>query len=259
MDKWLIDIDNNTILTYTYANIHEIIYYQIEQKNFDNILALEKILDNANNTKMLLIMQKFYDYDFNENIFMFENWAIKFSDKQKLNAIKITKRYNLLNVSYISPLTVIDFLDDNDDDNDKSAYNHMLQTMDPRCFHFKNINNYISYPETFNYIYEYFPILKCICFAKISAYFNGYGTIIYNGMETLKDNSSLYITNDSSLLICDDICHDFNKEQNTYTIKDISHHSKNDNHGFYSNIRLNGSSYHGGIWKINYINHKVIL
>lgn len=133
MDFWLMKDHFYIIFGYIIKNIDNIISCELENKNYDKLKTFYELLvkipseegEMGNKEKKLVNLYIFsesfkyiksikYEYlhtkKWMDNIFIFNNWNIIFSDENKLMAIDITKKYDLLNVSCVTPLQVIKLL-----------------------------------------------------------------------------------------------------------------------------------------------------
>jgi hypothetical protein len=112
-DKWLLDEKNDIFVKYLNKN-----KWIIGNVEFDELIImtnhLTNILESIDDKEMKeLIGNIFSEYhllDLKNKIFKFDKWFMIFNDAHKLDAIKISGNYELLNVSGIDPKIVIEFL-----------------------------------------------------------------------------------------------------------------------------------------------------
>ncbi len=174
MQKWLMEYEYvNIMLEYANNNIKYIISHNLKQKQFNNILIFEEHLNNIKNNDKLKdnvndILKEMFICEFGCDIFIFNDWQTKFSDKQKLNAIKLTKNYELLNDSKINPVIIIKFLRDFDFASD--IYNKIFDIGTIKLFadnHTLNVKS--NKQDDFVVIKKFYPIFAISIFKKINA------------------------------------------------------------------------------------------
>ncbi len=190
MNIWLMKDQFDIMLKFAKVNIKEIISLHFKNKQINNIVILSNILNSIADEKFIKnnefsfgdckklklnaknILDKMFTFNkWNEHIFMFENWNKLFSDKDKLGAIHLSKKYELLNIANVEPNTIITFLANLDYKNDCyqdilniSRYNTFNRSLDDTKL-LKNseecsvITNY--YPE-FSYLSFELIHIKCI-------------------------------------------------------------------------------------------------
>ena len=112
-DKWLLDDVSDVFVKYLSKN-----KWIIRVIEFDELAILTNHLTNiwsSTDNKELKgviddILGEYHLLDLKDKILKFEKWVMIFNDEQKLDAIKISGNYKLLNVSGIDPKIVIEFL-----------------------------------------------------------------------------------------------------------------------------------------------------
>ncbi len=185
MNIWLMKDQFNIMLKFAKTNIKEIINLHFKNKNINNIVILSNILNSIANEKfmennefsfgnskklksnaqdILDIMFKNNKNKWNDYIFMFENWNTLFSDKDKLNAIHLSKKYELLNIANVEPNIIIKFLSNLDYKNDCyqdmlniSLYNTFSRSLD-------NTENLLDDDEECSVITNYYPEFSYLSF-----------------------------------------------------------------------------------------------
>jgi hypothetical protein len=166
-----------------------IIEHELNKNGCENLNILYKILKNVENENIegenieletrkksaILILSniKIIVYaigDIGTSLFNFVNWQQIFSDKQKSEAIKISKNYELLNISEIVPINVIKFLIENDFE--RNVYFDIANKISENAtdIYFR-LNKYKFVPpakiNSFSVITKYFPNLEYLTFDKI--------------------------------------------------------------------------------------------
>ena len=108
VDKCLLDM-NYTIelIPFLEKNYIEI----MNNKSHDDIIIVTNLLKNignvTNNINVDIIRDKIAKHYFKDNIFAIDDWPTIFTEEEKIKAIETEKRYDLLNMSQISPKEVI--------------------------------------------------------------------------------------------------------------------------------------------------------
>jgi hypothetical protein len=116
-DKYLMSNDMAPLLKFIYEMCDNKKFIRID---IDKLLMLHVILTNLSHDQKFIhtdtvnrMLHVIHNTDLGENIFKFENYDTLFNHTNIINAIKITKKYELLNsLSGIEPLTIISFLID---------------------------------------------------------------------------------------------------------------------------------------------------
>ncbi len=229
MQKWLMEIEYiELMLDYAENNIQYIISHNLKQKQFNNILIFDEHLNNIKNNNKIKqnidgILKEMFSCDFGCNIFIFNDWQTKFSDEQKINAIKLTKNYELLDYSKINPVTIVKFLRDFDFAND--IYNKIFDIGVIKPITNNNTVNITSNNQLdkFVIIKKYFPIFAISIFKKINATIiqsdSNWIMIQFNSSKSAKIyiNTILITLNDGQL------------EDNIYFITNITKYNDNKN------------------------------
>ena len=210
----------------------------ISTKQFGSILNLYHLLTNIKSDlsnidkkdttdtyeitrNIAIIIEKMFSINFGCNMFIFADWANLFSDTQKIEAIEIAAKYDLLNISKINPKKVLPLLANIDFSNNiySKLYNKIEYENTDVHFNRDLVNlhkgvsslNIISYYPTFACkILDYVPAIieeKMGDFITIS--FTKYSQI------SLSINTVLAFTNNQY----------YENITNTYTIQKIVKYS----------------------------------
>lgn len=170
MDKYLMINYFGMMIEFGMANIESIINYLLNKKNLNSIQKLIKILynvhaeysrQNSENTAkdVMDIINRIFDVHFGENIIMFKNWPAIFSNDNKINAIKKSKHYELLNVADINPNKVLSLLAEIDISN--NVFNQLYSILLKLPGYFGEKISELP-TERSVIITNYYPILKYI-------------------------------------------------------------------------------------------------
>jgi hypothetical protein len=165
MDMWLMNTCYlKNLLPFIENNIEQITKFLSENEKFNDILILVKYLEKSR--KMKHIVKIIFKYDFKDKIFMFDSWPLNFNDEQKIQAIRSSGKFELLNVAQIDPHKVIDFLSEFNDVSILETISIMKYSDGP--VYFKQVPN--SKPdgqiEMMAIIDEYYPHFKVTLFTK---------------------------------------------------------------------------------------------
>ncbi len=159
-------------------NMKSIIYYEIEQNNYDNILKLTEQLKyisknssylNKTNYFAFEIYESIFKLDFGIKIFNFTEWSTLFNDEQKLNAIKLTKNLELLNDSKISFHAGLEFLKEFDFSNNIYTKIDNLVSLDNTDIYFnvKVCKNYFRNITNIIILNQWYPVFDLYIFERI--------------------------------------------------------------------------------------------
>jgi hypothetical protein len=219
------------------SNLNVIIYYEMEQNNFNNINnfieQLKNIFQMVDNyyeetrREAYNIYTSILNLEFGDKIFNFVNWNMLFSDEQKLNAIKLTNNFELVNDANIPFKTGIDFLKELDFANDIYTEIENIVSCSGTNIYFKENNIDVKYYETnygYNYqviksvivLEEWFPIFKINIFERVIA------DIIESNQEyitiAIRDANSKQICVNSKILIGHILS---SNSENIFTVENI--------------------------------------
>ena len=165
MDKYLMKDYFDCMICSDYDKIKALMEQLIEQKNFDKIKILHRILqdnveDEKNGAKAKRMIRIMFQADMGDNFTMLDNWPDILEDHYKLKYIYKSGHYELLNIAKIKPTYVLKFL----------ALHNFENTV--KCSDIANIirkqyddNVLILGPNnisTHNYMYNYQG--KCDCY-----------------------------------------------------------------------------------------------
>jgi hypothetical protein len=132
MDVWLMDkLYMDQILLFTEKNMDDLITFLLSNEKYDDIAFLVNTFSyNVNISKIL-------KHDFKDKIFIFDDWQTKFSCEQKIEAIKLSGKFELLNIAKINPEKIMYLLMD-------SNSNFMFETIYMMMTSHKNTKVYFK-------------------------------------------------------------------------------------------------------------------
>jgi hypothetical protein len=115
MDKYLMKDYFDCMICSDYDKIKALMEQLIEQKNFDKIKILHRILqdnveDEKNGAKAKRMIKIMFQADMGDNFTMLDNWPDILEDPYKLKYIYKSGEYELLNIAKIKPMYVLKFL-----------------------------------------------------------------------------------------------------------------------------------------------------
>ncbi len=213
--------------------------------------------------------------DIGEILLKFVNWQQIFTDKQKIGAIKVSKNYELLNISNISPEIIIGFLIELDfTSNIYFDIGNKIITYDQNV-HFKP-NNYhfvpTKYVNVITVFNNYFPIFECLIFSVIPL---NIINIIKNKITFTFNNTDIKILVDSELILGSVICEDKTIDRYKVTeINKICNENKcSTDYAMFCDPKLGKISYElildvdvskdrnifSSVWLVTTFNHKVLF
>lgn len=175
MDKWLLDISYiNLMLQYASTNIVDIVTHQLKNDNVASIVTVERLLRNINNKDYYDIFHKLYNHDFVwlTNIFMFDEWPAKFSDKHKLEAIDLSKDLKLLDKAILEPINVLNYLRIFNSENETYADVLDFAMSENTKIYYGQINfdmfnlEEVSTFDTLIHVHNYFPFFRATVLCK---------------------------------------------------------------------------------------------
>jgi hypothetical protein len=166
MDKYLIKHGIEHVLNFIIRNIDDMIKFLMYNNRLNDLVHFHDILVNLltvyckTKYKTILSLKKtlskIYSTDLGEHIFLFEKWPTLFNTEQKLKAIQISGKYELLNISKISPGTVLSFLSDIDIGSSIYSDIHKCNAQ----IYFNSLYTLCNRDQNIIYITSYYPILK---------------------------------------------------------------------------------------------------
>jgi len=234
MQIWLMSDEYiDIMLNFANTNTVDIILYQLEQQNFDNIITLESHLLNIMiskcsreiKTKTQNIINSIYNFNFGEHILKFNNWQSKFSSEQKIIAIKTSNNLELLNTANISYVGCITFLSEYDFANNDiyCDFNDKSLNLNKQLIRFRSTDLFedITKINTIISIDNYFPTFTYSILDKIPT------TIYDKELKTIivkfNSYSSEKIIKGSQLVFDDMLClTNEDLEQNSYIVVEIT-------------------------------------
>jgi hypothetical protein len=272
MDKWLMEREYFTILI---KLLNEKFILEIATSfGIECMIKFEYCLCNIHEKYKIAKRELLYIYSiYNcDDIFLFHNWQNKFSDYQKLNAIERSKKYELLDISNISPSYVIELLRKIDKYKMDIVYSSLLCNKSSNsAIYFNHTNNLPQKIQNVIIVKSYYPILKIILLVDTTIIFeedtyknnckndmlyctHPYATIsvgdtllIGNNLDEISKNMNLYETIITML--------DYNIGNDNISIMTFPHYIDKTNVTIHtSNIDDNI----GKVWKVNEFTHTIV-
>lgn len=248
MDMWLMNF--NIDLSFIDQNLDKILLNKEE-----DIVILVNNLKKTN-----FDLTKIYRHNF-KNIFLFDDWKNIFTDKQKINAIKSSGKYEYLNtISLQSVLPLLLEISKNDE-LDKLIDQLLIMA----CHNMAYCNsNIIQLPKIFVVIDDYYPIFNATIYTQSNIEIEaGIPTTHY-----YEDNifyniyPSIHVNVNQDILIGNDISSMYNDSDYINRIVSIEYNNKNIPQIYYSlyedtEIVFDHHPYDGMIWCINKYQFKI--
>jgi hypothetical protein len=218
MDMWLMDkLHMAQLLPFAEKNIDVLLQTFMDKDDFNVIRIF------ANNFIAGKNFEKLNKYNFKEKIFMFDDWPKKFTCEQKIEAIKLTGKFELLNVAQIPVASVLKILIEcNPEDTLEMVY-LMTATHNNTQVYYKQIDYMNNGCDMVAVIHDYFPKFTVTFYTKTQIQFvNGNLSHMFNKDVFIFTHPFKKVCVGSELLVGDDLKLIYNNPSNKRCISQIS-------------------------------------